>query len=324
MNQRLVIVLVCCGLLLASPTASWARQGTSGTARADLDAAKALYAKASYEEALARLSQVDDVDQINEVEQYRALCLLALGRPNDAQRSLEQIVTRAPLYTMSEADVSPRLIAMFQETRKRLLPLAAKDLYANGKASFDRKDYAAAATQLRQLVTLLSDQSLVESMAALSDLKQLAEGFLRLSDAEVAAAAARPAPPPPVAPPVAMETPPATAPAPPGVPAIYSTTDKDVTPPVEILRTLPRWVPPNPVARRSTFRGIVEVVVDERGAVESAAIRQSVTPLYDPDLLTTAKTWKFRPALRLGKPVKYRMMFEVVLQPASERLNSQD
>jgi len=123
-NQRLVIVLVCCGLLLASPTASWARQGTSGTARADLDAAKALYAKASYEEALARLSQVDDVDQINEVEQYRALCLLALGRPNDAQRSLEQIVTRAPLYTMSEADVSPRLIAMFQETRKRLLPLA--------------------------------------------------------------------------------------------------------------------------------------------------------------------------------------------------------
>jgi tetratricopeptide (TPR) repeat protein len=315
-NQRLVIVLVSCGLLLAGPTASWARQGTAGAARADLEAAKALYAKASYEEALARLSQVDDVDQINDVEQYRALCLLALGRPNEAQRSLEQIVTRAPLYTMSEADVSPRLIAMFQETRKRLLPLAAKDLYANGKASFDRKDYAAAATQLRQLVTLLSDQSLVESMAALSDLKQLAEGFLRLSDAEVAAAAARPAPPP-VAPPVAMETPAAASPA---APAIYSTTDKDVTPPVEILRTLPRWVPPNPVARRSTFRGIVEVVVDERGAVESAAIRQSVTPLYDPDLLTTAKTWKFRPALRLGKPVKYRMMFEVVLQPASERL----
>jgi TonB family protein len=319
-NQRLVVVLVACGLLLASPAVSWARQATAGAARADLEAAKALYAKAAYEEALARLSQVDDVDQINDVEQYRALCLLALGRPDEAQRSLEQIVMRAPLYVMSEADVSPRLIAMFHETRKRLLPLAAKDLYANGKASFDRKDYAAASTQLRQLVTLLSDPSLVESMAALSDLKQLADGFLRLSDAEVAAAAARPAAPPPVAPPVAMDTPPATAPKVPALPAIFSTTDKDVTPPVEILRTLPRWVPPNPVARRSTFRGIVEVVVDERGAVESAAIRQSVNPLYDPDLLTTAKTWKFRPALRLGKPVKYRMMFEVVLQPASERL----
>jgi len=321
-NQRLVVVLVSCGLLLASPTASWARQGTAVTARADLETAKALYAKASYEEALTRLSQVDDVEQVNEVEQYRALCLLALGRPDEAQRSLEQIVTRAPLYTMSEADVSPRLIAMFHDIRKRLLPLAAKDLYANGKASFDRKDFATASTQLRQLVTLLSDQSLIESAPSLSDLKQLAEGFLRLSDAEGAAAAARPPPPQPIASPAPVNAPPEvpTAPAPPAAPTIYSTTDKDVTPPAEIQRSLPRWIPPNPVARRSTFRGIVEVVVDERGMVESAAIRQSVTPLYDPDLLTTAKTWRFRPATRLGKPVKYRMMFEVVLQPGGERL----
>ena len=134
----------------------------------------------------------------------------------------------------------------------------------------------------------------------MSDLKQLAEGFLRLSEAEGAAAAAKPLPPPPSATPTQVNAPP-EAPTAPAAPAVFSTTDKDVTLPVEIQRTLPRWVPPNPVARRVTFRGIVEVVVDERGAVESAAIRQSVTPYYDADLLTAAKTWRFRPATRLGK-----------------------
>jgi tetratricopeptide (TPR) repeat protein len=308
-NHRLV-VFVACGVLLLLPAASWA-QGTT-TARADLEAAKALYAKASYEEALARLSQVDDLEQINEVDQYKALCLLALGRTDDAQKTLEQIVTRAPLYTMNEADVSPRLIAMFTETRKRLVPLAAKDLYTNGKSSFDRKDFVAASTQLRQLVTLLSDKSLTEALAGLSDLKQLAEGFLRLSDAEVAATAAKPAAPSPSNLPVA---PPATAPT---APALFSSTDKDVIPPVEVERTLPRWVPPNPVVAQSTFRGIVEVIVDERGAVETSAMRESVNQFYDPVLVKAAKAWKFRPALRQGKPVRYRLMVEIVLQPVGK------
>ena len=73
----------------------------------DLAAAKALYASGDYEEALNNLSAIKADDSVDEVEEYRLLCLLALGRTAEAQRSLERLVTRNPLFKMSEADVSP-------------------------------------------------------------------------------------------------------------------------------------------------------------------------------------------------------------------------
>ena len=299
-------------VILSSPAS--ARQAPTGSAGSGLTAAKALYATASYEEALSRLSRPDGSDNADEVEQYRALCYLALGRTEDAERSLEQIVSRAPLYSMSESDVSPRLVTLFHDVRKRLLPAAAKDLYTNAKTSFDAKNYATASTQLKQVLAVLADGALVEQASSLADLKMLAEGFLRLSEAEVAAAA-KPSAPPQAAPPA---SPPAAPTAPDSAPLlrIYSAADRDIVPPLEIERKLPAWVPPNPVAQRTLFRGVVEVIIDEKGAVESAVLREPVSRYYDAALLESTKTWKFRPANRGGLPVKYRMLFEVVLRPS--------
>jgi tetratricopeptide (TPR) repeat protein len=286
-----------------------------GSAGSALAAAKALYATASYEEALSRLSRADSSENADEVEQYRALCYLALGRTDEAERSLEQIVTRAPLYAMSESDVSPRLVAMFHDVRKRLLPTAVKDLYTSAKASFDAKNYSAASTQLKQVLLVLSDTALVGQASSLADLKMLAEGFLRLSEAEAAAEAKAAATPAPAAPPASLPAAPATDLSTPLF-RIYSPADKDIVPPQELERRMPVWVPPNPVAQRTLFRGVIEVIIDEKGAVESAVLREPVSRYYDAQLLESTKTWKFRPANRGGLPVKYRMAFEVVLRPS--------
>jgi TonB family protein len=303
-------------VILSSPAS--ARQAPVGSAGSALAAAKALYATASYEEALSRLSRPDGSDNADEVEQYRALCYLALGRTEDAERSLEQIVSRAPLYSMSDTDVSPRLVTLFHDVRKRLLPAAAKDLYTTAKTSFDAKNYATASAQLKQVLAVLADGALVEQASSLADLKMLAEGFLRLSEAEVAAAAKAAVPPPAPAP--SPASPPAAPAAQDSAPLlrIYSTADRDIVPPLELERKLPAWVPPNPVAQRTLFRGVVEVIIDEKGAVESAVLREPVSRYYDAALLESTKTWKFRPANRGGLPVKYRMLFEVVLRPSGE------
>ena len=303
--------------LLGLSSPALARQAPPGLTDSALSAAKALYATASYEEALTRLSRADTSDNPEEVDQYRALCYLALGRTEDAERSLEQIVTRAPLYSMSDSEVSPRLVAMFQDVRKRLLPTAAKDLYSTAKASFDAKNFAAAAAQLKQVLAVLSDRVLAEQASSVADLKMLAEGFLRLSEVEVTAAAKVTATPPAAL----SEVPTASTSAPPAIPEggalkIYSVADKDIVPPVELERKMPAWVPPNPVAQRSLFRGVIEVIVDETGAVESAVLRTPVSRYYDDQLLESTKLWKFRPANRGGLPVKYRMLFEVVLRPS--------
>jgi thioredoxin-like negative regulator of GroEL len=109
----------------------------SPIARADspeLGNAKTLYAQASYEDALTQLNGITDADTANQVDQYRALCLLALGRDREAQASLERIVVRAPLYVVKDDDASPKLVKLFQQVRQRTLPAAAKDLYARARA----------------------------------------------------------------------------------------------------------------------------------------------------------------------------------------------
>jgi len=292
--------------LVLGITVPAAGQSPTGSGGGTLAAAKTLYATASYEDALTRLSKPDAGEDPALVDQYRALCLLALGRTDDAQRALEQIVTREPRYKMTDTDVSPRLVSMFHDVRKRVLPLTARGLYTRGKTSFEKKDFASASSELTDLLSLLDDEDLAEVMSSLADLKQLADGFLKLSEAELTAAAKAVAPAVPA--PQPLVNVPAERP-------VYTATDRGVTPPVELERTMPRWVPPNGAAQRITYRGVLEIVISETGAVLSATIREPSSPAYDPLLLEATKTWKYRPATVNGEPVKYRKFVEILLKP---------
>jgi tetratricopeptide (TPR) repeat protein len=284
-------------------------QGSSATTAADdLATVKDLYASASFEEALTQLANVQSRLSPEQTEQYRALCLLGLGRSDEAQQSLERLVEANPLYEIPESDVPPRLVTMYHDVRKRLLPATTRDLYAKAKTAFDGKQYASASSQFREMLALIGDND-NSNDADLSDLKMLGEGFLKLSDGEVIAAAQ-----------AAQEAARAAAaaaavPATPPPPSIYGIENTDVVPPAEIDRRLPLWNPPTVVARTTEYRGLLEVVIDERGAVESATLRKPVTPAYDPILLDATKHWKFQPATRNGVPVKYRKTFDIVLAP---------
>jgi hypothetical protein len=73
--------------------------------------------------------------------------------------------------------------------------------------------------------------------------------------------------------------------------------------------------PPFPARSVPPGQGVVEVVVDETGIVETATLRQPVNPQYDAVVLAAAKTWLYKPASLDGTPVKYRKMIQVVLRP---------
>src|SRR5690349_23745994 len=86
-------------------------------AAGDFESAKALYAAASYEEALTSLDQLEGNADPIQVNQYRALCLLALGRARDAEAPLQKIVAANPLYMLPSAEVSPRLVDLYRDVR---------------------------------------------------------------------------------------------------------------------------------------------------------------------------------------------------------------
>jgi hypothetical protein len=279
-----------------------------------LAAARDLYASAEYDSALKlldRLSGASAEDQ-QSIELYRSLCLLAVGRTQDAERSVEIIVARDPLYQPVE-DLSPRMRTAFSEAKKRLLPSIVQQQYADAKSAFDRKEFESAASGFRRVMDALNDPDMgsAASKPPLADLRTLAAGFHDLSvKANPPAAAPVPAPQPvAAAPPAAPAA--ATAVARP-VSTIYTGDERNVVPPQTLAQTLPKYpgaVPPRGVT------GVVEVVIDEGGTVESAAMVVPVTASYDKMVMNAATKWVYIPAMMNGKPVKFRKRIQITVTP---------
>lgn len=298
MRSRLLL------LVLVSSVASAAPAFAQAPPKDPLGSARDLYASARYDEALAVLDDLHPAadtpaTERRSIEQYRSLCLLALGRGQEAETAIAQVITADPAYVPTDAEASPRVRAAFSEVRHRLLPDIAKTRYTEAKATFDRKDYQAAADAFRSVMNLLDDPDM---NGALPDLKVLAKGFLDLS-----VAATAPPPPPPQPKP---ELPPLPAPKPkPSVNKIYGGDDQDVAPPTVVRQDVPRL--PTIVTSQARGRGVLEVVIDEKGRVTSAAVRESVHPIYDNILLNAARDWKYQPATLDGQPVKYRKLIQI-------------
>jgi TonB family protein len=344
-NKRLLSVFLAwltCGLAIAG-----AQSGTP------LENAKALYDSASFDEALTvldRLGSTQPEADVEEVQRYRALCLLALNRTAEAQKAIEVVFSRDPLYKLAEGDAPPRMRAAFTEVRRRLLPKVTEQLYASAKMSFDRKEYALAATQFKDLLTFLEDAD-AKSLPSLKEFRTLATGFRDLSVAAVPAVASiKPNPGPSASAPATPSAPSAAPPAlvaaagpqaapvepagkivsrpaltPQGASASSASSASGRTsggspgvlvPPVILRQQMPLWLAMKDLLPRGK-RGQVRVIIDEQGNVEEARVVESVHPVYDALLLSASRTWKYEPATLDGKPVRYVKLIDVVLKPTS-------
>jgi hypothetical protein len=284
--------------------------GLAAPARAQegpLEMARNLYASARYDEALAMLNGVRQQESANpinirSIEQYRSLCLLALGRGAEAEAAIAVVVASDPMYQPTETEASPRVRTAFSEVRQRQLPDIARTRYASAKASFDRKEYPAAEQQFSDLLRLIDDPDMG---GKLGDLRMLVTGFLDLT---VAAAAPPPEPKPE---PRREEAPPPPAPVVPDPHQIYTAQEDGVTPPVAIRQEVPRV--PVQLVNQTRERGILDVTIDEQGRVIGAAIRVGLHPIYDSQILLAAKDWRYQPATMNGRPVKFRKIIQITV-----------
>ena len=72
---------------------------------------------------------------------------------------------------------------------------------------------------------------------------------------------------------------------------------------------MPRFTPMMKLQAKE--RGVVEIVIDEQGRVTFISVRQSVHPMFDSELVTLGKEWRYQPAMLAGKPVRYRKMIQI-------------
>jgi tetratricopeptide (TPR) repeat protein len=287
--------------------------GTPASAAQDaLARAKDLYMSAAYEDALVALSDYRPAPTERvEADEYRAFCLLALGKLDDATKVIEQIVTANPTFQPPEAQASPRIQDAFRSVRRRLLPAIVRQIYTDAKSAYDRADYDVASKQFERVTTLLADADVAAS-GDLADLRVLSKGFGDLIQKQQTAAAAA-QPPAPSQPP-----PPQAAPKPSAeIDRVYSAEDVDVIAPVAISQTVPPWRPtgPQPAAPREVT---LMVLIDETGRVASVRVAGTLLPPYDAQLRQAASRWRYQPATRNGRPVKYRKAVAIRLQPNGE------
>ena len=278
----------------------------TGADQDPLNAARDLYASAAYEDALAMLNRVPETDRPVEearvVSEYRAFCLLALGRTAEAERAIETMVGHDPMYRPPSADLSPRVLAAFRDVRRRILPAIIQQTYSDAKTAFDRREFVVASAGFGRVLEFLSDPDAAPAVnqPPLSDLRTLAGGFR-----DLAASAA--APPLPVTPVAAAPV----APPPPPPPPFYTAADPNVVPP-QIMR---QELPPFPGQVLMWKSGVIEVTIDETGAVVTASMRESVSPAYDALAIRAAQRWRYVAATVDGKPVKFRKVVQVSVKP---------
>jgi TonB family protein len=285
-----------------------------------LSAAQALYSDARYEEALKAFDALKAAGgqpprTALAVERGRAFCLLALDRGAEAQQAIEAMLHIDPSFKPPEDETPPKIRNVFRDVRRRALAGVLQEVYERAKQAYERKAFDEAAAGFGQVLALLDDPDLVLDAGPRGDMRLVAKAF-----EDLAKAASTPPPAaPPSGPPASGGAAGADAPATPrggtrggaSTEALYDASAKDVTAPVpertdfRIPDTLRRSLPAGDV--------VVELIVSTAGTVESVTVRQSPDAVFGALVARAAMDWRYRPASKAGKPVRYRLMTKVVV-----------
>ena len=276
---------ICASALLA---AIFCFAGATAAQIAEADY-KALYAAAEYDKALEVAASLDNA----EAQQYKALCLLALGRQADANAAIEALVTSSPTFVPSSEDAPPRFVELVTKVRQKLLPVIARRLFAEGRASYTDKQSDEALERFSLVLTLLSDSAFADAEAK-QDLQTLAQGFIDLAKAAPPPAKLTPKPEPAVK----TEAPPVVVP-------------PTVTQPTALLQAVPP-MPPD-IAARVSAKLVLLVLIDETGRVTEATVKESTHPRYDRMVVQATREWRYTPATRNGMPIPSEQT--VTIQP---------
>jgi tetratricopeptide (TPR) repeat protein len=264
-----------------------------------LSRARELYATADFEEALKVLDEagVETVtpDQRQSAREYRALCLLALDRTEEMEKTIEQMIDADPFYRPAAERTSHRFLVVFGTVRRRLLLSKVRERYAKAKEDLEEQRESEATAGFELVLRLVKDAGDESEHDGGPDDRTLADfGTLaaQLLDANRVARERNA---------IAPEK------------AVYRNTDPQVIPPVPIRQDIPPWQSIDVDGDR--FDGELELLIDTQGDVQQAWITVPIHPAYDQVILQAAAKWKYRPATKYGRPVVYYKAVTISLVP---------
>ena len=252
-----------------------------------------LYASAEYDQALTAIGDSQDPA----AQQYRALCLLALGRQADAEAALKQLIASTPEFSLSAEDMPPRFITLFAQQRREIVPGVLRKLFAEAREDYRAKAFDRALPQFKRVLALSAEPE-VRDAEGVDDIRLLAESFI-----DIATASEAPKPE-----------------------AVASAVAAPVAPPRRLhlcagrrsrWRRSDRRCRPGPPASRCARRcqAAYGSGSTRSGRVTSAAMVRSIEPRYDARVLAATHFWEYQPATENGVPVEAESVVEININP---------
>jgi len=254
---------------------------------AAIDTARDLYAAAAYREALEALTKAEGSRPTPAVYEYQALCLLALGRKDEAVTALSKLVEHDPTFRVDLDELAPSVREVFESVRRETLPKAARRRFASAREAFEQGDYRAAAEGFVEVGRVLDEMSAMKlGTEDADDLRILAAGFKDLAQSRLRLAVTHPAPIAKLA----------------GAPVIGSKARRAVVPAVAIERSVPPW--PSTLPRPLLMATTITIVIDATGAVTAVELSDAINPTYNAMLKTAVHAWRYQPATLDGLPTE--------------------
>ena len=210
----------------------------------------------------------------------RATGLLANGQAEDASILFDAIVMKNPFYQLDGSRSSPEALAALEASKQALVPALVRRQYQEARTAFDAGEYAKAIAAGGRALTMLNS---IASDAEPGELNG------ELTNLVARATAAR----------VAEEE------------TVYSEDDAAVTPPRPVGRQLSTASQLHNSGVPVTGR--LEILVNRSGRVESVRLETPKNGYHDRMIVSAVKAWRYRPALRNGKPVRYFMVVSISL-----------
>lgn len=205
--------------------------------------------------------------------------LLASERAEDAQRAFDAIILANPLYQLDAARSTPEAVAALEASRRDILPALARRDYMNARTALDAGDYDRALSEGGRIATMLADY---DRDAAFAGLHSAVQQLLARAAAMKAREDER----------------------------IYTEADQGVTPPAPLSRQLPAALP---FGITSQTVGTLEMLISREGEVETVKLHTPLNRYHERMIVSAAKAWRYRPASKDGRPVRFRLITTINL-----------
>jgi hypothetical protein len=210
--------------------------------------------------------------------QRRASALIEQGHAAEAAIVFDALLLSNPLYEIDPGEVTPEALAAFRISQRSLLPNIAQKDYERGRAALAAGDADRALMLAKEAATIL-DRRVSDAPP------QLREQVQRLvDDASTAKAAADE--------------------------IVYTANDRGVIPPRELSRGFPNTTPVGvPPARV----GWLDMIIGRDGGVEYVHLITPLNRYHERMIVSAAKAWRYRPATRNGRPVRFHLTVKINL-----------